>query len=108
MEIQGKVIEVKKDRVCIITRDKKQEIDIFFIEKKFKAIDAWLEPHMFTKIKVEAQSIESDGVKLAKFWFVMAIHPEPQKEIFIGASQPLRNLKNLVLTLFPKDFDSAK
>lgn len=107
MEILGTVIEIKENYVRLRTMKKKQEIDVFFNEKKYVAIEEWLEPNMSATIEVESESTEVFGMKLAKLWFKFAISPEPQKEIFIH-NEPLRKRKNLILTLFRKDYDSAK
>ncbi len=108
MIIKGNIVFIKNNFVRLRTIKKGQEIDVFFTEKKFDAIDAWLEPYMFAEIEVESESIEVEEIKLAKLWFKFAVSPEPQTELFIGHSEPLRRRKNLLLTLFPKDFDSAK
>ena len=105
MEIKGNVVLITNNFVRLRTIKKKQEIDVFFTEKKYEAIDAWLEPNMFAQVEVESESIEFFGMKLAKLWFRFAIGPEPQTEIWIGGSEPLRKRKNLLLTLFKKDFD---
>lgn len=78
MEIAGNVVQIKENYVRLRTIKKKQEIDVFFVDSKYRAIEAWLEPNMFAEIEVEVESIDILGVKLAKFWFKFAVLPEPQ------------------------------
>lgn len=107
MEISGRVVKIESEFIRILTRKKNQEIDIYFTESKRVAIHDWLEPQISVSVEVESESIDLNGMKLAKLWFVFGVRPEPQKEIFIH-NEPLRKRKNLILTLFRKDYDSAK
>jgi hypothetical protein len=76
MEIKGNVVLVTDDYIRIKTIKKRQEIDVFYPESKRKAIGWRFEPRIITIIEVEPQSVEMDGVKLAKLWFKYVKMPE--------------------------------
>lgn len=75
MEITGIVTKVTTTYIRVRTIKKKQEIDVFYTESREKAVFYRFEPHILTKIEVEPEEVDFNGVKLAKLWLKYVIIP---------------------------------
>lgn len=76
MEIAGIVTKVTATYIRVRTIKKKQEIDVFYTESREKAVFYRFQEHIVTRIEVEPEEVEVNGVKLAKLWLKYVITPE--------------------------------
>lgn len=102
MEITCKIISVQKTFIRAQTITKKQEIDIYFPDNKFDAIDSFYEPNMVTKIEVELQTLDIDKRKYAKIWFSYVLFPKRNRVDQCNTSAAI-DQRNKVAILFRKE-----